>query len=64
MDKNVIRPTVKTIDELVRKIPEPPEIDIDLPKIDIDLTEFTGLDIELTEFKAPDIDLPEIDLDY
>ena len=34
-----------------------------MPKIDIDLPEFTGLDIELPEFKAPDIDLPEIDID-
>lgn len=37
--------------------------DIDLPKIDIDLPEFTGLDIDLPEFTAPDIDLPEIDID-
>jgi len=66
IDKNVIQPTKEGIDQLVRKIPEPPKIDIDLPEFeapDIDLPEFTGLDIELPEFEAPDIDLPSIDID-
>ena len=56
IDENILQPTIETIDELVRKIPEPPKINIDLP-------EFTGLDIEIPEFEAPTINLPKIDID-
>lgn len=63
VDEAIIQPVVKAVDQLVRNIPEPPKIDIDLPEfpeIDIDLPE---LNVDLPEFTAPDIDLPEIDID-
>ncbi len=62
VDEAIIQPVVKAVDQLVRNIPEPPKIDIDLPEfpeIDIDLPE---LNVDLPEFTAPDIDLPEVDL--
>lgn len=55
VDEAIIQPVVKAVDQLVRNIPEPPKIDIDLP-------EFPEIDIDLPEFTAPDIDLPEVDL--
>ena len=59
IDKNVIQPTKEGIDQLVRNIPNPPNLDMEFP-------EFTGPDIEFPEFTAPDIDIdidmPEVDL--